>query len=171
LHLNWDHTVVQLNTKKEIIPMNTQTKLYIISGLILIGAVALGACSSFSPNSASAGAAELPDIPAQQVVQEFYDWYTTFPGHPIVSGAYADHPLVGDALVNAVEKEREGGLVADPILCAQDVPDRVTAGEAVVDGSTARVHVTTSWEGHALDVELQIVDGEWKISNVICNFH
>jgi hypothetical protein len=30
------------------------------------------------------------------------------------------------------------------------------------------VHVTTSWEGHSLNVELQPVDGEWKISKVIC---
>jgi hypothetical protein len=149
--------------------MDTKIKFYTIVGLILIGAIVLGACSTFAPNRASAGAAELPGVSAEQVVQEFYDWYTTYPGHPIVSGAYAEHPLVGQGLVNSVEKEREGGLIADPILCAQDIPDRVVAGEAVVDGNTAQVHVTTSWEGHELDVELQAIDGQWKISKVICN--
>ncbi len=149
--------------------MNTKTNLYIILGLIVVSAIALGACSSFAPNTASAGAAELPDVPAEQVVQEFYDWYINFPGHPIVSGAYAEHPLVGEELVKAVEAQRQGGLIADPILCAQDVPDRVTAGDAVVDGSNAKVHLTTSWEGHELDVELLVVGGEWKISKVICN--
>lgn len=148
--------------------MNTKITLLAIVGLILILAAALGACSSFAPNPSSAGSPDIPNTPAEQVVQEFYDWYISYPGHPIVSGAYAEHALVGEDLVNTVEKDREDGLIADPILCAQDIPNSVTAGEAVVDGSTARVHVTTSWEGHELDVELQAVDGEWKISKVIC---
>jgi hypothetical protein len=160
--------LINKNIQKEIRTMNTRTKLLVIVGLILIGAVALGACSTFAPNPASAGAAELPNIPAQQVVQEFYDWYITYPGHPIVSGAYAEHALVGEQLVKAVEQQREDGLIADPILCAQDVPNSVTAGEAVVDGNTAQVHLTTSFEGHELDVELQVIDGEWKINKVIC---
>jgi hypothetical protein len=148
--------------------MNTKIRLFTILGLLLIVAVALGACSTFAPKPASAGAAELPNIPAEQVVQEFYDWYITYPGHPIVSGAYAEHPLVSEELVKAVEEQREGGLIADPIICAQDVPNSVSATEAVIDGSTAKVHLTTSFEGHGFDVELQAIDGEWKVSKVIC---
>ena len=148
--------------------MNTKIRMFTIIGIILIGAAALGACSSIVPNPASAGAPELPQLPAEQVVQEFYDWYITYPGHPIVSGAYAEHTHVGEELVKTVEKDREDGLMADPILCAQDVPSSITAGPAVIEGSTARVHVTTSWEGHSLNVELQPVGGEWKISKVIC---
>jgi hypothetical protein len=149
--------------------MNTKNPISLLLGLALICVLFLGACSSTETNSPASGPVELPAVPAEQVVQEFYDWYSTYPGNPIVSGAYQEHPAVGESLVKTIEEARKDGLMADPIICAQDIPDSFTVWEAVVDGSTARVHVLSSWAGHELDVELQPSGGEWVINRVICS--
>ncbi len=56
----------------------------------------------------------------------------------------------------------------DPFLCAQDIPDSVTVDEATISGDTASVAVHTSFAGHAFQVDLKLVDGQWKISDIIC---
>jgi hypothetical protein len=69
-----------------------------------------------------------------------------------------------DAIIASFDDK--GGY--DPLLCAQDVPESFTVGEAVVFGDTATLAVHTSFEGHGFTVALQRVDGLWRVSDVLC---
>lgn len=105
----------------------------------------------------------------EQVVSDFYAWYVHYPGNPLVDKAYYGAGLFLtpglieeiDAIVASFDK---GGF--DPLLLAQDVPGAVTAEPAVIDGDTATVVVSTSFEGHTFTVRL-VKDGPiWKIDGV-----
>jgi hypothetical protein len=56
----------------------------------------------------------------------------------------------------------------DPFLCAQDIPESISADEAMVSGGAASVTVHTSFAGHSFKVDLQQFGGQWKISDIIC---
>ena len=58
----------------------------------------------------------------------------------------------------------------DPFLCAQDVPQEVTVGQAGIDGEQASLDVTTSFIDHRFSVELRSRDSSWLIDNIRCLF-
>jgi hypothetical protein len=114
----------------------------------------------------------------EQIVAEFYDWYFSYMGdpacgemrNPVADGAYRDSKHLSPQLV-----ERVDGIVAsfdrggyDPFLCAQDRPQHITVEPAYISGQHASVVVDTSFEGHLFTVELESVDGQWRISNIVC---
>lgn len=61
-----------------------------------------------------------------------------------------------------------GQMMFDPILCAQDVPTSITTEAPLIEGSTATVHVETSFAGHAFDVLLTQEGKGWQITDVVC---
>ncbi len=109
-----------------------------------------------------------------QVVTAFYDWYLGRANgqgasqNPLASGAYRDSEYLTAAFVAEVDETvtgfDKGGY--DPFLMAQDVPQSVTVGEAVVKGDEAWVPVTTDFEGHGLTVALEHLDGRWQIAGI-----
>src|SRR5690606_23068269 len=62
-----------------------------------------------------------------RVVEAFYRQYIDFAlerDNPLVSGAYQMMPYLSDEVIAQLDTMiAEGQLAADPILCAQDVPD------------------------------------------------
>jgi hypothetical protein len=113
------------------------------------------------------------EVLPEDVVTGFYDWYLgaidpQAGRNPVVDRAYRSSEFLSaefvaevDALLDSLE---HGGY--DPFLLAQDVPMEVEVGQAVVSGETAYVEVETSFEGHALLVTLEKLDGLWKIDGV-----
>jgi hypothetical protein len=115
-----------------------------------------------------------------QVVESFFDWYLAYIGdpatgsfrNPMVDGAYRGHVLLTERIVQDIDELLDSfdGAGYDPFLCAQDIPQRMTAEERELDGGTAMVEVTTSFVGHSFRVDLVNQDGSWKIDDIRCAF-
>jgi hypothetical protein len=144
--------------------MKTNTIFVLIAALFLMSVVA---CAS---QGSASGVQQLPDVSPQQVAQDFYDDYRAL-GSSLLSGdAYKNSPYLNADGVKHIEKEVAGfgdGPGADPFVCAQDMPNAFTAGEAEIDGSQAIVVVESDW-GTRTQLTLTITDGEWKISKIDC---
>lgn len=106
----------------------------------------------------------------EQVVQQFYDWYVSYRGNPLVDKAYQGHESLSPAFVAHLDDfTRSGEWRVDPVLCAQDVPNEVTAHPARVSGDRASVEVTTSFTGHRFTVELVKAGRAWAIDEIACS--
>jgi hypothetical protein len=114
-----------------------------------------------------------PDV----VVERFYNWYLSYPGNVLAEGAHRSSELLTEEFVDGVDTTvasfQQGGY--DPILCAQDVPGEFTVDGAVVSGEKATVVVHQLWNvgtehefAREVVVKLQMVDGSWLISDIIC---
>jgi len=94
-----------------------------------------------------------------------------------VDGAYRSSEYLAEEFIQKVD-----GIIAsfdkggyDPFLCAQDIPGEFTIEKAVVSGDQASVVMHEIWNPetqyesiHDVKVALQMVDGQWKIADVIC---
>ena len=119
-----------------------------------------------------------PAMAPAQVVEGFFSWYLAYIGdpasetfrNPMVDRAYRGHELLTDRFVRQVDELLDsfehGGY--DPFLCAQDIPQELTAREIVLDGAMVEVEVTTSFFGHHFRVDLVDQDGTWKIDDIRC---
>ena len=131
--------------------------------------------------------AEAPAASPERVVESLYQWYIDYAGYdpetdtmnnPLIDGSYKTREEVAPGMVQRVEEttasfDGYGGY--DPILCAQDIPQSFTVGEAVVSGESASVIVTEIWNpgteyewANTLTVRLSLMDGQWKIAEIIC---
>ncbi len=113
-----------------------------------------------------------PDLPPQQVTTRFYRWYIGYPGNPLVDREYRYSPYLAESFVQeideALENLSQGG--ADPILLAQDVPERLAIGEVSVEAERAETLIYFYWSGNPTPsqrrVDLQLIDGAWLITGV-----
>lgn len=115
-----------------------------------------------------------------RVVEAFYRQYIDFAlqrDNPLVSGAYQVMPYLSDEVVARIDTMiAEGQLFADPILCAQDIPQDFGLRDAEVVGSRAEVTFISlwprgpneTWEAPGVQVHLTKVDGSWQISEFVC---
>jgi len=113
-----------------------------------------------------------------QVVTNFYNWYLGYIRgeeglrNPLVDGAYRDCGYLTGGFVDEIEQTLasfdKGGF--DPILMAQDVPERVQVGEVMVTSDEASVKVQMFWGNNPTPseriVKLVLVDGSWKIDAI-----
>lgn len=126
------------------------------------------------------GVSEGENALVSRVVEAFYRQYIDFAlqrDHPLVSGAYQTMPTLSDELIARLDSLiAEGPLLADPILCAQDVPDSFGLRDVDVIGSRAEVIFVSLWptgpnetmEAPGVQVSLNKVDGTWQISEFVC---
>jgi len=103
-----------------------------------------------------------------QVVQDFYAWYLTYDGNPLVEHAYRSSNRLSPDMIAFLDEFTQDGMHYDPVLCAQDKPSEIVTGLAQVAGGQASVEVTTSFENHAFSVELVQTNGDWLIDKVTC---
>ena len=131
--------------------------------LLLVGG--LSGCGA-----AKAPVTATPDGGPQAAVEAFYNWYINYPGNPLVDDAHRDSPhLTGDLLqrVDQVRASFTHGAY-DPILCAQDIPNRIDVKAVSITGEVATVAVETDLGGHALTLTLKRIDGAWRIDDTGC---
>jgi hypothetical protein len=111
-----------------------------------------------------------PEMSPQEVVTKFYRWYIGYPGNPLVDREYRESPYLADVFIQEVDKALENQVMADPILLAQDIPERFSIDGAQVSGNQATVIVSLYWGGNPTptrrEVDLEIVTGEWRITDV-----
>jgi hypothetical protein len=125
-----------------------------------------------SPVIAPAGRVAVEMTPAEEVTQQFYDWYVAALGtgtsSPLTDGAYRSSPYLSVELVHELD-----GIVAsfgdgsryDPILFAATTPQIVSVRLESLADDEARVTVRESWPDVYQDilVRLQPADGRWKL--------
>ena len=113
-----------------------------------------------------------PPLDPQEVVTKFYRWYIGYPGNPLADAEYRTSPYLAESFVQEVDEtlasfDRGGG---DPFLLAQDIPEQFTVDEATVSGEQASVAINLYWGGNPMpsprQVDLELIDGEWKITHV-----
>ncbi len=104
----------------------------------------------------------------EQVVQEFYKWYLSYQGNPLSSRAFRSSPQLSQNMIDNLERALQGGLMFDPVLCAQDKPTTIQTSPAQISGGEALVQVKTSFADHSFVVKLVQVDGDWLIDQVEC---
>jgi hypothetical protein len=104
----------------------------------------------------------------QQVVQDFYSWYLSYDGNPLVEHAYRSSRYLRPEMVAFLDDFTQDGMSYDPLLCAQDKPAGINVTSTRVAGGWASVEVTTSFENHGFSVELIQTDGDWLIDKVNC---
>jgi hypothetical protein len=111
-----------------------------------------------------------PEMSPQEVVTKFYRWYIGYPGNPLVDREYRESPYLADSFIQDIDEIVAGGFIADPILLAQDIPERFSVDQAEISGDRASVMVSFYWGGNPTPterrVDLQIVEGEWRIIDV-----
>lgn len=135
----------------------------ILVSLVIIFPSAL----AFSGNKAYRENTELSSG-IEETVKDFYNGYLQYDGNPLVDKAYQSNVFLSDDFIIFLDEFTSGGMMYDPILCAQDIPQSITVGDPTLSGDRATVPVETSFEGHHFEVELKQVEGEWKIDNVHC---
>lgn len=88
----------------------------------------------------------------------------------MVDRVYRYTDLLSDAFVAALDDmlESDGHLAADPLICAQDVPETITVVDTAIEDATARVEVETSFAGHGFTVALEQIEDVWFISGIAC---
>lgn len=84
-------------------------------------------------------------------------------------GMYRHTGLLSDSFSAALDAlEESDARIADPLICAQDVPETIAVLETTIDGETAQVAVETSFAGHGFSVALEQIEGVWFISGITC---
>jgi hypothetical protein len=131
----------------------------------LLMAFVLAGCGAQTSSPADA---VLPEASPELMVEEFYQWYSMYPGNALVDGAYRNSPYFSQDYIRDLDKQVEkGGLRADPIVCAQDIANSFTATGTEFNGTTAYVRVLSGF-GNEMDVEMKPFDGLWKITTITC---
>jgi hypothetical protein len=105
----------------------------------------------------------------EEIVEAFYNEYLAYDGNPLVDKTYQFSIMLSDDFIAYLDDFTADGMLYDPILCAQDRPERILTGTAIISGDLATVPATSSFEGHHFDVKLRQVDGTWKIDMVECS--
>ncbi len=122
------------------------------------------------PARGCAGSQQSGEFGPLEVTNAFYSWYLAYPGNPLADRAYRSYPNLTPGFVQKVDSivgaSQGGGY--DPILCAQDKPERFTAELVNLQPPQALVGVRTSFPGHGFQVALNNPSGIWKISDVTC---
>jgi len=112
------------------------------------------------------------------VVRNFYGWYLWYARggqemrNPLVDGAYRDSGYLTGRFADEIEQTLasfdQGGF--DPLLMAQDFPERVEVVEAASAGDRASVKVQMFWGNNPTpserSVTLVLTDEGWKIDAV-----
>jgi len=114
----------------------------------------------------------------KSLVNQFYSEllvYIGTPGqgefhNPMSEYAYRSNPYLSPSFIKELDllMEKEEGLVYDPLLCAQDVPQYLTASEAAVEGEEAVVLMTSNFPEQRFTVHLQHSEKGWLIDTIDC---
>ena len=134
-------------------------KIKVLLAIVLV--VMLSGCGLISKE---------PEMSPQEVTTKFYRWYIGYPGNPLVDREYRESPYLTEGFIQEVDEVLADSFRADPILLAQDIPERFTVDETDISGERATVLVNLYWGGDSNPsmrwVALELIEGEWRITDV-----
>jgi hypothetical protein len=162
--------------------------LVLLAGILLLGLlVGLSGCRPESNALAqpevtrgvvATAVASAPGDPAA-VAAAFYDWYLAYADpeagrNPLVDRVYRESEHLSTAGVAAIDAKLAqmeamyGGLMFDPILMAQALPQAISAEVWKVDGENASVivHEQFGETVHDVTVDLVVEEGDWRIAQI-----
>lgn len=111
------------------------------------------------------------------VTQNFYDWYLSCLNNhfkdsidqtPNTTCPYENSAYTSSELLQNIKKNAGG----DPILCAQNTPFEIKVDKANITGDKSNLIVHTIYGAsgdNPLNVELQLINKKWEITNISCN--
>ena len=143
---------------------------YLILSLLAI--LLLVACQHAEPATETTGV----DTEPLDVVEAFYGWYTQYPPGDARRAELvpAENEALSPALRGSIV-EMGQAMHADPIVCAQDMPQGFTFEQRMVEGNQAEVMVQTLWNPgtefemtHDIMVSLVKQDDAWQIERIDC---
>lgn len=143
--------------------------------ILIVTAVTMAGCSTVEAGQAPTRSPES----AATVVDSFYAEYLDYIGmsretgdfrNPLVDRAYRDMMGLSPEYVGELDALLEEGIMADPILCAQDIPEFVKVAGVEQEGDLAVATMEDSFVGHRFEVELKAEDGGWLITSVRCGY-
>jgi hypothetical protein len=105
----------------------------------------------------------------EEIVQAFYNGYIAHEGNPLVDKIYQNRMMLTDDFIAYMDDFTATEIHYDPILCAQDRPERIITGKAEISGDLATVPVLSNFAGHSFEVKLLRVDDAWQIDRVVCD--
>lgn len=110
--------------------------------------------------------------------QGFYNWYIAFlndggvqagPPSLLRDGAYKTCGFLAPSYIEELEAQLNSGepLMADPFLCAQDIPEWVSVEQAVEASGGVEVTMASSFAGHRFGVLMRETEpGQWLVDGV-----
>lgn len=107
------------------------------------------------------------------VVDSFYRWYLNYAeqSNPLADAAYRDSAFLTADFIAAVDALGEGGFMADPFLCAQDLPRGVQLFEGGIVDDTAMIAARMAFGGDADPMAwITLSEGAdgWQIDEIAC---
>lgn len=118
-------------------------------------------------------------LPPAEVSDAFYQWYLSYYGSmsprrsPFSDKAYRENEYLSQSLVEHIDEIIAGFTNTasyDPFLCAQNIPQEIWADGTFLHGETASVFMRDSFPDHFISLDLNRIEGEWKITNITCDF-
>ncbi len=111
--------------------------------------------------------------PPEQVVINFYHWYTDFAGNALLSGEYSRSEYVSEELVVNIENrlnESKGAIGKDPFTCNINEPDEFIATTISSENETAEVALDQFFgeEVETINIILIKDNGKWLIDEIEC---
>jgi hypothetical protein len=113
----------------------------------------------------------LAGLSPSESLQRIYGWYIDAPFEVNAYEVAVEQGYLTDELVRRVAEIRaswtQGGGY-DVLLCAQDRPNYVNVEQMASEGDWAEAELSSSFPNHRFAVELERVDGVWRIADVHC---
>ncbi len=142
---------------------------------LLAACMVLAGVGIYSVLATLSARAEAAVLEPQHVAQAFYRWYLA--GTDPAGQDYHESDLLAPSLVQAVDSLlADDGQPADPFLCAQELPARVTLSPVHVGLDTAVYHLAGAYpsvlgepsERGLAEVTLRASGGQWRITGIRC---
>ncbi len=114
---------------------------------------------------------------ADIVTEDYYNWYLSCLNQHMTNNnsgnmkADCAYNKTG-ALTNDLNNKLQQASFYDPILCAQNIPEKYTFENAIVTSDTATKEVHTIWGSSSqgnIKISLENLNNQWRISSIDCN--
>jgi hypothetical protein len=150
-----------------------------IVGLTLVSGCASGVLDAAEAPTATPVSEAAPAVSAgpAEVVEVFYTAWLAYEGNPLVDEIYQSNPYLSDAaeqkIAEIIASFERGGY--DPVLCAQDWPERFIFETPTVTEDTAAMTVHGVWNAgtefeslNDIAVTLGLIEDQWQITDITC---
>jgi len=120
--------------------------------------------------------AETPLEKPEKATEDFYKayWYCMQDNPKPSIEQCLNQADFAPVLTSDLKEKLQTVIGADPVLCAQNIPDSINTDTAVIDNNTAKVTVHTAYASsgdNPISVDLTKQNNNWQITSITCNNH
>jgi|GEM_PF-1668940 len=109
-------------------------------------------------------------LPPTNTVQSFYNWYMSYRGNPIDTGAYKFNNNLATVFINSIDNRLyKNQLTYDPFTCSNDKPLGVSVVSENINDKNATVEINGDFGiDKKVNVQLVLEGTKWMISAIDC---